>query len=268
MYTTYYGMSCNPFLKNESINYPFESTDYRQCINRFHYLKEIKGIGLFVGEAGLGKTYTIRQFIKSLNKDLYKVIYISTQKNMSVFDFFKIISDNLGLDVGSCYKTDIYTNIQREIKRITLKDRMQVIIIIDDAHLLTRDILLNFKLLYDFDMDSMDYLALMLVGQPDLKQEISKKIHITLNQRIIINYTFEGFERKEVQRYIETRLDFANVKYELFEPAAYNALYSASKSSPRRLNTLVINSLMLGYQNNMKTINSDIVMNAKNEMDV
>ena len=58
------------------------------------------------------------------------------------------------------------------------------------------------------------------------------------------------------------------MKYELFEPAAYNALYSASKSSPRRLNTLVINSLMLGYQNNMKTINSDIVMNAKNEMDV
>ncbi len=268
MYTTYYGMSCNPFLKNESINYPFESTDYRQCINRFHYLKEIKGIGLFVGEAGLGKTYTIRQFIKSLNKDLYKVIYISTQKNMSVFDFFKIISDNLGLDVGSCYKTDIYTNIQREIKRITLKDRMQVIIIIDDAHLLTREILLNFKLLYDFDMDSIDYLALMLVGQPDLKQEISKNVHIALKQRIIVNYTFEGLERNDIKRYIETRLNFANVKYELFEAEAYNALYSASKSSARRLNTLIINCLMLGYQNNKKTINSDIVMKAKNEMDV
>ena len=268
MYTTYYGMCCNPFLKNESINYPFESTDYRQCINRFHYLKEIKGIGLFIGESGYGKTYVIRQFIKSLSKDLYKVIYISAQKDMSVFDFLKIISDNLGLDVGSCYRTDIYTNIQREIKRITLKDRMQIIIIIDDAHLLTRKILLNFKLFYDFDMDSMDYLALMLVGQPDIKQEISKNIHITLKQRIIVNYTFEGFEREEVKRYIKTRLNYANVKYELFEPEAYNALYSASKSSPRRLNTLIINSLMLGFQNNLKTINSDIVMNAKNEMDI
>ena len=267
MYTTYYGMSCNPFLKNESINYPFESTDYRQCINRFHYLKEIKGIGLFIGEAGLGKTYTIRQFINSLNKDLYKVIYISAQKDMSVFDFFKILSDNLGLNVGSCYKTDIYINIQKEIKRLTLKDRIQVIIIIDDAHLLTREILLNFKLFYDFDMDSMDYLALMLVGQPDLKQELSKNIHIALKQRIIVNYTFEGFERNEVKQYITTRLNIANIKHELFEPEAYNALYAASKSSPRRLNTLVINSLMLSFQNNLKTINSDIVMNAKNEMD-
>ena len=268
MYTTYYGMSCNPFLKNESINYPFESIDYRQCINRFHYLKEIKGIGLFIGESGYGKTYVVRQFIKSLNKDLYKVIYISAQKDMSVFDFFKILSDNLGLDVGACYKTDIYINIQKEIKRITLKDRIQIIIIIDDAHLLTREILLNFKLFYDFDMDSIDYLAIMLVGQPDLKQEISKNIHIALKQRIIVNYTFEGFERDEVKRYITTRLNIANVKHDLFEPEAYNALYSASKSSPRRLNTLIINSLMLSFQNNLKTINSDIVMNAKNEMDI
>lgn len=268
MYTTYYGMSCNPFLKNESIDYPFESIDYKQCINRFHYLKEIKGIGLFVGESGYGKTYVIRQFIKSLNKDLYKVIYISAQKDMSVFDFFKIISDNLSLDVGSCYKSDIYMNIQNEIKRIVLKDRIQLIIIIDDAHLLTREILLNFKLFYDFDMDSKDYLALILVGQPDLKQEISKNIHIALKQRIIVNYTFEGFERDEVKKYITTRLDFANIKYELFEPEAYNALYAASKSSPRRLNALIINSLMLSFQSNLKTINSDIVMNAKNEMDI
>lgn len=268
MYTTYYGMSCNPFLKNESINYPFESIDYRQCINRFHYLKEIKGIGLFIGESGYGKTYVVRQFIKSLNKDLYKVIYISAQKDMSVFDFFKILSDNLGLDVGACYKSDIYKNIQKEIKRITLKDKIQIIIIIDDAHLLTKEILLNFKLFYDFDMDSIDYLSLMLIGQPDLKQEISKNIHIALKQRIIVNYTFEGFERDEVKQYITTRLNIANVNHELFEPEAYNALYAASKSSPRRLNTLIINCLMLSFQNNLKTINSNIVMNAKNEMDV
>ena len=268
MYTTYYGMSCNPFLKNESIKYPFESTDYKECINRFNYLKEIKGIGLFIGETGYGKTYVIRQFMKSLNKDLYKVIYISAQKNMTVFDFYKIIADKLSLDIGNCYKTDIYINIQKEIERIVLKDRMQPIIIIDDAHLLTREILLNFKLLYDFDIDSNDYLAVMLVGQGDLKEEISKNIHKALKQRIIINYTFEGLVREEVKRYITTRLENANVKHEIFETEAYNALYSASKSSPRRLNNLVNNCLMLGYQNKMKTINTDIVMNAKNEMDV
>ena len=268
MYTTFYAMSCNPFLKDESIKYRFESHDYRQCENRFHYLKEIKGIGLFIGQSGYGKTYVIRKFIESLNKDLYKVIYISAQKDMTVFDFFKILSDNLSLDTGACYKTELYKNIQTEIKRIVLHDRVQPIIIIDDAHLLTRDILLNFKVFYDFDMDSRDYLSLMLIGQPELKEELSKNIHIALKQRIIVNYTFEGLSRDEVKQYITTRLECANVKYELFEPEAFNALYSASKSSPRRLNTLVINSLMLGFQDKLKSIDSNIVMRAKNEMDI
>ena len=267
MYTTYYGMSCNPFLKSESMNFQFESNDFRQCINRFNYLKEIKGIGLFIGESGSGKTYVIRQFIHSLNKDLYKVIYISAQKNMSVFDFFKILSDRLGIDIGACYKSDIYINIQNEIKRLVLHDRIQPLIIIDDAHLLTREILLNFKVLYDFDMDSIDYLALYLVGHQDLKEEINKNIHIALKQRILINYTFEGFSREEVKNYILSRLKCANIEYELFTIEALNALYSASKSSPRRLNSLVINSLILGFQNNVKKIDTDIVMNAKNEID-
>ena len=268
MYTTYYGMSCNPFTKNESIKYRFESNDFRQCINRFHYIKEIKGVGLFTGETGLGKTYVIRHFINSINKDIYKIIYISAQKNMSVFDFFKIISDYLGLDVGACYKSDIYSNIQKEIRRIVLHDRMQPIIIIDDAHLLTREILLNFKVLYDFEMDSVDYLTVILVGQPDLRQELSKNIHIALKQRILVNYTFEGLSREEVKNYVITRLEYANVEYELFQPEAYHALYATSKSSPRRLNNLVNNCLMLGYQNNLKTIDTDIVMDAKNEMDI
>ncbi len=268
MYTSFYGMSCNPFLKNESINYLFESKDYKECINRFNYLKEIKGIGLFIGEVGFGKTYVIRQFINSLNKDLYKVIYISAQKDMSVFDFFKILSDNLNLDTGSCYKIDLYNNIQTEIKRIVLYDKVQVIIIIDDAHLLTREILLSFKVLYDFDMDSIDYLSIFLVGQPKLKEELAKNIYTALKQRIIVNYTFNGLNRDEVKEYIKTKLNLCNVNFDLFEPEAYNALYSTSKSSARRLNTLITNCLMLGYQNNLKHINSNIVMNAKNEMDI
>lgn len=268
MYTTFYGMACNPFLKDESIKYKFESHDFRQAFNRFEYLKEIKGIGLFVGEPGSGKTYTARYFINNLNTDLYKVIYISANENMSLFDFFKILSNSLNLDIGSCYHSDIYNNIQNEIKRLVLHDRIQPIIIIDDANLLSREILLSFKVLYDFDMDSKDYVALILIGNSDLKIEISKSIYETLKQRIIVNYSFSGLDRDEVKDYVKTRLQYANANKDIFDVDALNALYSCCKSSPRRLNTLVINSLMLGYQNNLPVIDSSIIMNAKGEMDL
>lgn len=268
MYTSFYGMAYNPFLKSESNIYNFESNDFKETINRLTFLKEVKGIGLFYGTSGLGKTFCARYFINNLNKDLYKTIYITVTNNMTVFEFFKIIANELNLDTGACYKSDLYKNIQAEIIRLVNKDRMELIIIIDDAHLLSKEILFNFKLLYDFEMDSKDYVTLILIGYPSLKNELRKNIHESLNQRIIVNYEFCGLSRQEVKDYVETRLEIANTNKDIFSQDALNALYSCCKSSPRRLNTLVLNSLMLGAQNKKAIIESDVVMNAKGEMDL
>ena len=268
MYTSYYGMSCNPFLKEVKDENIFESTDYNELINRFNYLKEIKGLGVFTGLPGYGKTFTVRSFINNLNKDLYKVIYISSYDNLTLFDFYKEVSSSLNLDTKACYKTDMYNNIQKAIKRLVEIDKVQPVIIIDDAHTLSRDILKSLKILFDFDMDSKDYTILILIGQDELKDELSKKIYETIHQRIIVNYKMRGLSREEVKQYIKTRFEISNVNIEIFTEDALNALYSCSKSSPRRLNTLILNCLMLGCQNRIQEINSEIVMEAKGEMDL
>ena len=206
MYTSYYGMSCNPFLKEKENEY--KSQDYKELINRFNYLKEIKGLGVFIGPPGYGKTFTIRNFIKKLNKDLYKVIYISATDNLTVFDFFK--------EIGN----------------------------------------------------SKDYTIVILIGHPELKSELCKKIYETINQRIIVNYTMNGLSREEIKEYVKTRFEIANVNRNIFSEDALNALYSCSKSSPRRLNSLISDALMLGFQNKLKEIKSEIIMQAKKEMDL
>lgn len=268
MYTSYYGMSCNPFLKEVKEENKFESNDYNQLIHRFNYLKEIKGIGVFTGPPGYGKTFTIRSFINNLNKDLFKVIYISSNDNLTVFDFFKEIGAALNLDTGACYRTDMYNSIQKAIKRLVEIDKVQPIIIIDDAHTLSREILKNLKILFDFEMDSKDYTILIMVGQIELKEELSKRVYESLHQRIIVNYKLKGLSREEVKEYIKTRFEISNVNIEIFTEDALNALYSCSKSSPRRLNTLILNCLMLGCQYKIQEINSEIVMEAKGEMDL
>ena len=117
-------------------------------------------------------------------------------------------------------------------------------------------------------MDSKDYTIIILVGHPELKTELSKNVYDSLHQRIIVNYKMNGLSREEVKQYIATRLEIANVNNDIFQEDALNALYSCSKSSPRRLNTLILNCLMLGYQYKMDKINSEIVMEAKGEMDL
>lgn len=268
MYTSYYGMSINPFLKSENIKYKFESNDFKETINRLNYIKEIKGVCLITGHTGYGKTFSIRYFINKLSQDLYKVIYISATNEMTVFDFYKALCDQLYLDTGACYRAEIYQKIQNEFKRLVKKERVQPIVIIDDAHVLKREIINNFKVFYDFDMDSVDYVSLIIVGQVEIKDILMKNIHENLKQRIIVNYTFNGFSREEVYEYVKSRLKIADTNQEIFEIDALNALYACSKASPRRLNTLIINSLMLGYQNEKIKIDSNIIIDAKKEMDL
>ena len=268
MYTSYYGMSCNPFLKEVNTKNKFESNDYLQLITRFNYLKEIKGLGVFTGPPGYGKTFTIRSFIDSLNNDLYKVIYLSIADKFTLFDFFKEIGKALNIDTGACYRTDLYNNIQKEIIKLVEIYKVQPVIIIDDAHNLSREILKNLKLLFDFSMDSKDYTIIIMVGHPELKTELSKNIYDSLHQRIIVNYKMNGLDREEVKQYVATRLEIANVNNDIFQDDALNALYSCSKASPRRLNTLILNCLMLGYQYKLDKINSEIVMEAKGEMEL
>lgn len=268
MYQSYYGMSYNPFLKEVDIIHPFESDDFKELTNRLRYLTEIRGIGVFTGNPGLGKTFTLRSYANSLNVDLYKIVYISATKDMTIFDFFKEIGTSFQIDVGSCYKTEMYHNIQKEIIHLVEHEKRQPVIIIDDAQNLSRDIIHQLKVLYEYEMDSKDYITLILVGKTELKTELSKNVYDYLKQRIVVNYKLCGLTRSEVKQYIETRLKMANVEYKLFSEDAINALYSCSKSSPRRLNTLIQNCLLLGYQKEKKEIDAEIVRLAKEEMDI
>lgn len=265
-YLSYYGLEDNLFNKSVNSSTSYKSKDYQNVISRLNYLKEIKGIGLFIGSPGLGKTYTLRCFVDSLNEDLYKIIYISSA-NLSKFEFFGNIAKQLNIDVGACYKDELYENIQKEIKRLVQEKRNEVVIIVDDGQNLNPKILNDLKVLFDFQMDSKDYTTIILCGHEELRKELSKITYETIQQRVVVNYKYRGLEREEVKEYIKTRLELSKQKNNIFNENALNALYNASKGNPRRLNSLVINCLIIGYQNKKPIIDEEIVMMAKNEID-
>jgi len=59
MYKAHWNMTCNPFSKNNN-QYCYESEDYHNAHSRLKYLTTQKGFGLFTGQPGTGKTFTLR----------------------------------------------------------------------------------------------------------------------------------------------------------------------------------------------------------------
>lgn len=81
MYKTYWGMTVNPFSKELKVSDAFHSQDYLEGKKRYEYLKNVKGIGLFTGLSGTGKTFSQRCFVDSLKEWSHHVhLYKTTER--------------------------------------------------------------------------------------------------------------------------------------------------------------------------------------------
>lgn len=266
MFKTFWGMEFNPFDKNISEKNCFKSHDFNQVTARLEHLKNVKGLGLFTGLSGTGKTYALRCFAKSLNPNLYKVIYIPLS-TVTVIEFYRSLAFGLDLEPQS-KKIDLFKSIQECITLLAKDKRITPVIIVDEAQYLKTEVLNDIKLLLNFNMDSKNYAIFILNGQPILNNILSKQVHEALRQRIVINYNFEGISKSEMEDYISSRLKLCGVVEPIFDNNSIEAIYSCSSGSTRKLNSIIEKCLLIAAQSNERTINTNMVMLAQNEIEL
>jgi len=113
MYNDFYALSFNPFDKSISEKDSFASKDFQEMSHRLDYLKDIRGIGVFTARPGMGKSYCLRCFSKSLNPNLYHMVYLCLS-TISVAEFYKQFCSVLGVsDKGG--KTGMFKAIQEQV---------------------------------------------------------------------------------------------------------------------------------------------------------
>lgn len=268
MYKSYWSMEYNPFQKNngEKDVKLFDSSDYINAKARLEHLNKLGGIGLLTGLSGTGKTYALKKFADNLNPSLYKIVYIPLS-TVTVLEFYKSLAYGLDLDPPS-RKIDIFNAIQERLISL-VKDRgMRCVMIIDEAQYLQTGILNDLKLLLNFEMDSKDYASLILAGQPLLNNILTKKVHEALKQRIVMNYNFGGIDKEEGKKYILEKLKECGVYNQIITDGALEAIVSSGNGAIRKINSMVDKCLFIGSINNAKMIDTDIVMNAQNEIEL
>lgn len=259
-------MEFNPFDKGISEKNCFKSSDFNQAIARIEHLKNIKGIGLFTGFPGTGKTYTLRCAASNLNPNLYKVVYIPLS-TVTVMEFYRSLAYGLDLE-PPCRKIDLFKLIQERIVSLAKEKRITPFLIIDEAQYLKTEVLNDIMLLLNFDMDSKNYAIFVLNGQPTLSNTLSKQVHESLKQRIVINYNFEGISKSEMENYVSSRLELCGVHESIFNPNSLEAIYSCCNGSTRKLNTVVEKCLLIGAQTKTRVITTEMVMAAQNETEL
>lgn len=266
MYEAYFGMKHTPFSRNVPPEALYESPAMGDALGRLAYAADEQLFAVVTSDAGCGKTTLIRKFAASLPKEDYILLYLSDSK-LTPRWFYKGLLDQLGLE-SRFYRGDAKRQLQKEIEIIRGVHHRKVVCVLDEAHLLEKETIEEFRFLLNYRFDSMSPMALILVGQTELwEDKLRLRRYDAVRQRIDINCVLPRLDRAETEKYIRSHLEYACCEQELFTSRAVDEIFRGSAGIPRVINRICEKALMYGYQQNRRLIDDqDITFVSEHEM--
>ena len=196
MYLQHFGLTRYPFGKTIATEELFVSAPVQEIEARLDHWLELRSIALVTGEVGSGKTTLCRRFAFRLHPGLHRLFYVCHSTGNPT-DLYKLIAWELRLPVER-NRAALYRSIQGEVTRLISECRVVPLLIIDEAQNLRNDVLEDLRLLTNYAMDSENRLALLLIGQAELRRRLSLTVHEAFSQRITVRHHLGGLTRADV----------------------------------------------------------------------
>jgi len=257
MYESFFEMEHTPFTRDIPSGLLYGSPYIDDAIGRLTYAADRQLFAVVTADAGCGKSTLIRRFVDMLPKDRYIVLYLSDSK-LTPRWFYKGLLDQLGME-SKFYRGDAKRQLQNQIEIIRGVQNKKVICILDEAHLLEKETIEEFRFLLNYRFDSMSPMALVLVGQTELWDKLKLQRYAAVRQRIDINCILPHLDRSETEKYIQAHLKYAGGRQDLFTEKALDDIYRESAGIQRSINRIAEKCLMYAFQQNKRLIDEHMV---------
>ena len=264
MFESYFGFSKTPFSKDIPASAVFTYDSLTEALARLTYSVERKLLCALTAEVGMGKSLTVRKLVSSLDPSRHRCIYLSNP----TIGARGILSDIVATlsDTPSFFKSKLIRQAKEAIEAETLRGK-NLVLIVDEAHLLNSDALEEIRLLTNFDMDSIPKFSLILCGQLPLAKKLKFYTLAALEQRISLRVRLVPLNLSETGGYIKHYLSFCGRSDNLFSDDAISLLHKTSGGIPRRINNLSVQTLMAGYAEKKSIIDEATVKRAVAEIE-
>lgn len=246
----FYGFQMVPFSRDFPVKKTFRSAPYENAMGMLSFGIEKEDLLLLTGEVGIGKSVVLRSFLEQIDQQRFVPVYVRGP-SLSAGELYKSILSELHIDPP-------YTKTQAKFmyfKKIP-ESKKKPLVIIDDAQEMMDSAFLELKSLINFEMDSMNFITIILTGQPELLLRIQMDHLRALCTRIRLSVTMQPFNCDETARYIDHQVKLAGNQTEIFSESAKAEIFQISSGSPRTINTICYNSLLKGALEQKSVIDS------------
>jgi len=257
MFERFYDFTNTPFSRTIPTSNLYKGNDSDELIERLKYAAGKQLFAVLIGDSGTGKTTILRRFCDEIHASNYRTLYLSDSK-LTPRTFYKTLLEQLGFE-AKYYRCEAKRQLHKEIEIMKAVEGVSPIAIVDEAHLLNKEMLEEIRFLLNFKMDSQSPMTLILSGQTELWDKLKLQAYAAIRQRIDIHCVLNRLDRAKTDEYISAQLTYAGVDRNIFSETAVDDVYKFSAGIPRLINRACSESLMYGAQNRKTIIDDRIV---------
>jgi general secretion pathway protein A len=219
-----------------------------------------KGFVLLTGEVGTGKTTLLHALLSQLDSSTASAFIFNPR--LEPLDFFAMLFKELGIEKPCSSKAD-YLLALNEFLIQRLGNNEPTLLIVDEAQNLSPEMLEEIRLLSNLETPRSKLIQIMLVGQPELNELLTRPELRQLRQRIALRHHLRPFDQQELKDYVNERLAKAGYTGEgLFKRSALRELYARSGGIPRVINNLCDAALLQGYARERSVVDGAMIREA------
>lgn len=249
MYQAFFGLNESAFSIAVNPRYLYMSQQHQEALAHLLYGIQNGGFVMLTGEVGTGKTTLVRCLLEQLpeNTDLAMIL----NPMASAPELLATICDELSVS----YITDEITvkELTDSLNHFLLMNHARgrkSVLLIDEAQLLQVSVLEQIRLLTNLETTTDKLLQIMLVGQPELKELLSKPEMRQLSQRITARFHLEALTLEDTEAYLQHRLKVAGMSDSQTNPFPSDIvklIHQQSQGIPRLINVLAERLLLGAY---------------------
>ena len=267
MYLEYYELKDEPFRLTPDPRFLHLSGPHQSALTvLLEGILYRKGLVMITGAIGTGKTTLVHTALQILTDQSQQNMPIRSallfNPTLTRDEFLEMMLEEFEIECTATSKPR-RLNALNQMLLSTQRQGGTAVLFIDEAHLLSPEVLEEIRLLGNADTHQEKLLQIVLSGQPELVTMMNRRELSALQQRIAARANLRPLSLPEVRSYITERLYFAGLKGPSpFSDLAVERILVHSSGVPRLINLICDACLSLGFRAKRKIIQPDTVEEA------
>jgi type II secretory pathway predicted ATPase ExeA len=268
MYEKFYGLTGSPFELSPNPRFFVPTPSHNEALAILSYgVLRRKGFVVVTGEVGTGKTLLLRHLLEFIGRNNVASAFVYNPL-LSVTEFLAYVLNDLRLSLAGRTKGEMLSYLN-EYLLVRSRRGATTAIVVDEAHLLSTELLEEIRLLTNLETSQHKLVQLVLVGQPELDQKLDSPELRQLKQRVSLRCQLKPLTCEQSRRYIHRRLTLAGANSHattIFPDETIAVISEFARGIPRIINNLCENALVSGYGKQTKEITADIIREVAAEL--